>query len=309
MTCSGRQPLRCWPSATGGASSTLGWLATATAQMGHLDEAADVAKQAVRAAAPLRELHRTGLARAALAEIQVCQGRTVEAAQTLAALEAATGEPEAVFIPGREWAQAQVALADDRPADALAWLERERAWQPGGALVPTSQLLLARALRLVGDATAADAVLGGLLASAGSLPSIQAAALAERAQLANDEDGGLGLQHEALRIRSAHQLVLGCVDSLEAIAELLVERGNPGVAGVLAGAADHARAQAGYHGNRHATPDGAYPEDALARGRAMALAEAVTLAQRARGPRRRPVAGWASLTPTELSVAALAAQA
>ncbi len=292
----------------GVASSALSWLATATAQMGHVDEAADVAEQAVRVAAPLRELHRTGLARAALVEIQVWQGRTVEAAQTLAALEAAAGEPEAVFIPGLERAQALVALADDRPADALAWLERERAWQPGGALIPASQLLLARARRLAGDPTGADAVLDGLLASAGDLPSVQAGALAERALLAGDEDGGLGLQHEALRIRAAHQLVLGCVDSLEAIAALLVERGTEGVAGVLAGAAEQARAEAGYRGYRQGPANGGYPADALARGRAMALAEAVTLAQRARGPRRRPVAGWASLTPTELSVAGLAAQ-
>ena len=38
------------------------------------------------------------------------------------------------------------------------------------------------------------------------------------------------------------------------------------------------------------------------------LDEAVELAQRARGPRRRPASGWESLTPTERSVVELAAR-
>jgi predicted ATPase/DNA-binding CsgD family transcriptional regulator len=285
----------------GVASSALCWLAGATAQLGRLDEAARVAEQAVATAAPLRELHRTGLARAALAEIQVLQGRTADAAATLAPL---TGDD---FVPGRERAQALVALAEDRVAEALEWLARERRWlpgsdpdDPGDRLIPASRLLLARALRRAGDTARAEAVVHGLVASTAEQPALRAAALAEQARLAADRDRALALQHEALRIRADHELVLGCVDSLEAIAAILLDHGEPDGAGRLLGAAARARAETGYRGGerRPAADDGG----------SMDLAEAVAYAQRARGPRRRPATGWASLTPTEQSVVALAAQ-
>jgi DNA-binding CsgD family transcriptional regulator len=204
--------------------------------------------------------------------------------------------------------------------EALDWLDRERAWLPGGDLVPSSQLLLTRALRLAGDPTAAE-VADALITATAGRPSIHAAAVAERAHLAGD----LGLHHEALRIRSARGLVLGCVDSLEAIAAILADQGDPGTAGVLSAAAARARAEHGYNGGTHnggthnggthngGTHNGGtyngdtYNGDMVAPD-AMDLADAVALAQRARGPRRRPASGWASLTPTEESVVALAVQ-
>jgi DNA-binding CsgD family transcriptional regulator len=141
-----------------------------------------------------------------------------------------------------------------------------------GAAVPANRLLLARSLR---DDPAAVEILDDLAKS--DIPSIRASALAARASLAGDLD----LHHEALRIRADHGLVLGCIESLEAIAALLADRG---VAEVLA--------------------------DAAARGRAVGsdVSDAVALAQRSRGPRGRPSHGWASLTPTEQSVVALAVQ-
>jgi predicted ATPase/DNA-binding CsgD family transcriptional regulator len=48
-------------------------------------------------------------------------------------------------------------------------------------------------------------------------------------------------------------------------------------------------------------------DTAWAEGEALALADAVAYARRARGPRDRPPAGWASLTPAELEVTQLAA--
>jgi DNA-binding CsgD family transcriptional regulator len=48
-------------------------------------------------------------------------------------------------------------------------------------------------------------------------------------------------------------------------------------------------------------------DTAWAEGEALALADAIAYARRARGPRRRPPAGWASLTSAELEVAQLAA--
>jgi DNA-binding CsgD family transcriptional regulator len=46
---------------------------------------------------------------------------------------------------------------------------------------------------------------------------------------------------------------------------------------------------------------------AWAEGHGLALADAIAYARRARGPRDRPPAGWASLTPAEAEVAQLAA--
>ena len=48
-------------------------------------------------------------------------------------------------------------------------------------------------------------------------------------------------------------------------------------------------------------------DTAWAEGEALALADAIAYARRARGPRGRPPVGWASLTPAELEVAQLAA--
>ncbi len=48
--------------------------------------------------------------------------------------------------------------------------------------------------------------------------------------------------------------------------------------------------------------------DAHAEGFALSLDEAIAWVRRARGSRRRPAAGWESLTPTELQVVELAAQ-
>jgi DNA-binding CsgD family transcriptional regulator len=47
---------------------------------------------------------------------------------------------------------------------------------------------------------------------------------------------------------------------------------------------------------------------AWAAGAALSLDEAVAYVRRARGTRRRPTSGWASLTPTELDVVGLVAQ-
>lgn len=48
--------------------------------------------------------------------------------------------------------------------------------------------------------------------------------------------------------------------------------------------------------------------EATAEGTELELADAAAYAARARGERKRPAAGWESLTPTELSVVELAAQ-
>jgi len=49
-------------------------------------------------------------------------------------------------------------------------------------------------------------------------------------------------------------------------------------------------------------------DEAYAEGRSLDCDDAVEYATRARGERRRPVTGWASLTPTEANVARLASE-
>jgi DNA-binding CsgD family transcriptional regulator len=309
----------------GVASSALSWLATATARTGDLATATTLAEQAVDAAAPLRESHRAGLARAALAEIHALRGNLAAATAALAPLDSLSSvrEDDPVFVPGLEWAHATVCMAAHQPAEALTWLTRELRWIPtppttatdageGGGLPvhPLSRLLRVRALRWSGETEAARKELPGLLEAAAGLPSVLAGALGEQALLVGDDepDRRLALQHEALRLRSEHGLTLGCVDSLEAIAETLSQRGESATAALLSGAAAAARDRFDYHGHLERYPDPDPSPDPDAKGRGMGLEEAVAFARRARGPRGRPASGWASLTPTERSVVELAAR-
>ncbi|CRK56577.1 Signal transduction response regulator / Disease resistance domain-containing protein [Alloactinosynnema sp. L-07] len=83
-------------------------------------------------------------------------------------------------------------------------------------------------------------------------------------------DASVDLHHEALALRWEHGLRLACVASLEALADLTAD-------------------------------------DRL-RDQAMPLDDRVAYARRSRGKRSRPTSGWASLTPTELSVVELAVE-
>lgn len=297
----------------GTASSALCWLAVCTAQSGDLTRAADFAEQAVAVAEPLHDFHRVGIARATLADLRAQQGRTADAVAALAPIDeiAAAAEPPP-FIPGWERIHAVVALHQNRPAEAVDWCRRETRWLPEPRvelLLPDTQLVLAAALRSSGDPAAAGDLLTGLAGSDAvkDRPRIRADLLEQQALLAGHTDAALTLHHEALRLRSDHDLVLGCILSLESLAELLAARGSAEAAGVLAGALARARAEAG--AAARVLDLGAEPDaDAVVRGKELDLPGAVAYAMRARGPRRRPDTGWASLTPTERSVVDLAVQ-
>jgi DNA-binding CsgD family transcriptional regulator len=177
--------------------------------------------------------------------------------------------------------------------EALAWCERERH-------VHTPDLLLthAAALRLAGDAPGARRKLeqASAIPTLDGMPLLKSVALAERARQLDDPTAAAALHREALRIQLDHDLVLGCIDSLEALAELA---GAPERAGLLLGAATRAREETGYRAGQPALP-----ATGLDRGRALTLEQAGERALRGRAA--RPVTGWASLTPAERSVAELA---
>ncbi|MPZ28171.1 MAG: AAA family ATPase [Micromonosporaceae bacterium] len=307
----------------GVASSSLGWLALATARSGELRRAGELAERAVATAEPLRDFHRTGMARSVLAEIRVLQGRIEDAAAALDPIDRLLADSDdPAFIPGWERIKATLALHQGQPYEAVQWCRREGRWQAeptDDALTPETRLVLATALRESGDRAAAGQVLAALADSplARDMPRVRAGGLEQQALLADptDPERGLALHHEAMRIRAERGLVLECINSLESLARLALRRGAAVPAGVLVGAAERARSQAG------APPDSplrgpaepgsarlAEPavREAIERGRAMELAAAVGYAARSRGPRRRPDSGWASLTPAERSVVGLA---
>ncbi|HEX2312550.1 MAG TPA: LuxR C-terminal-related transcriptional regulator [Thermomonospora sp.] len=297
----------------GVASAALGWLALAAARTGDLPRAAGLAEDAVTTAEPLRDFHRVGMARGILAEVRVLQGRVEEAEAALAPIDRLVeGSGEPVFIPGWHRVKAVCALERGDPARAVRWCRREGQWhaEPDDAhLTPETRLVLAIALRESGDEAAAERVLTALAEDPPTrrMPRVHASALHHTALMAQatDTERALALHHEALRIQAEHDLVLDCAASLEALAVLVLRRGGPQQAGILLGAAQRARAEAGA---RPCPPAPDLAEESLERGRAMPLEEAIAYATRSRGRRRRPDSGWESLTPTERSVVDLAVQ-
>ncbi|MFI5892623.1 LuxR C-terminal-related transcriptional regulator [Actinoplanes sp. NPDC051513] len=334
----------------GVATLALCWLALATARTGDLRRAGELAERAVDTAAPLRDFHWTGSARCVLAEIRVLQGRPAEAVAALEPIDRLVdGAGDLPFITGWERTKAMLALADGRPAEAVEWCRREGRWQPAPSdegLAPETRLVLATALRRAGEREAAARTLQALGEAplTAAMPRIRAGVLDERALLVRDDDTeqALRLHHEALRIRIDHDLVLGFLTSLESLAELSLLRGADEAAGILAAAAERARADFGAApqgaasrgaASRGAASRGAASRGAASRGaasgeaasgeaasgeaaprgagqtpEAMDVRTAVAYAAKARGPRRRPDAGWESLTPAELSVVELAVQ-
>jgi DNA-binding CsgD family transcriptional regulator len=126
------------------------------------------------------------------------------------------------------------------------------------------------------------------------------------------------LAHEALDI--AHRVEARCrvIDALELLGGISGDLELPEEAARLLGAARAEREAIGYRsGITHADAElvrlrarlGASAlERAYADGRSLPLVDALAYSRRGRGERRRPAAGWESLTPTEHQVVALLCQ-
>ena len=127
---------------------------------------------------------------------------------------------------------------------------------------------------------------------------------------ATDVNGALDDAHRALATAAEFGLAQVVVDLLELIGSMLADNGRSKDASRLLAAADSARSAMSYRyrfAHRAAYVAAAraavHGDDGWAEGAALSLAAAVDLAQRMRGERVRPQAGWDSLTPTELQVA------
>jgi DNA-binding CsgD family transcriptional regulator len=167
--------------------------------------------------------------------------------------------------------------------------------------------LAARGAVARGDLTTATELAGQLLRG----PTRQAMAHAITGLIDGDENHW----HQALHLASQFGLRLIATDALEGLGTAAVTSDSFTEALRLLGAADRLRAETGYdwrfpveqqahdaaltatRSDLGDTADAAWTE-----GRELEWHDAADYAQRARGQRRRPRHGWASLTPTEQHV-------
>jgi predicted ATPase/class 3 adenylate cyclase/DNA-binding CsgD family transcriptional regulator len=185
--------------------------------------------------------------------------------------------------------------------------------------------LLAEVQRVLGD----DAAEATALQAQASAEAIGNRFLATQARLtlgrlaAGRHDWTTAQQHALAHLDA-------CVDGghatyvppcLDALAEVAGGLGNDGDAVRLLTAAERARAELGVMRvppeDQHWAAIDAQLHDALGddayaaarlQGAELSIDDALAWARRARGPRRRPPSGWASLTPTEAKVVELVAQ-
>jgi len=222
-----------------------------------------------------------------------------------------------------------VALFDGDLAAARARFDAaaERARASGAAFIAGTMVIIAASAALFdGDLGAARSSADEAAGIAESLKnpwlaSSAMAILARAARIDGDFDRAEDLAHGSLRVQAEHRYLLDVVDTIETLAGIAAMRESCVEAARLFGAAEGIRQETGYR--RHPASQAAYDTDvALARegigdeafgvsfaeGRALSMDDAVAYASRARGERKRPSAGWDSLTPTELDVVRLAAQ-
>ena len=220
--------------------------------------------------------------------------------------ELATGRPERA----RDRLEGLVALVEER----------------GPTLTPWALSLLAEARRLLADADAEATALEAQ-ASAERLGNrlFETRARLTLGRLAAAREDWSGAQQHALAhldacVEGGHATyVPGCLDALAEVAAGLgadedavrmfaaAERARAEIGAVRVPAEDEHWASDRPTELREALGDDAY-EAASAQGAELSTDDALEWARRARGPRRRPPGGWASLTPTEAKVAELAAE-
>ncbi|WP_051703795.1 LuxR C-terminal-related transcriptional regulator [Glycomyces sp. NRRL B-16210] len=287
------------------ASTACGLLAISVAHGGDLHRAVELAREALALAEPLGDYHRVGAARVALATVELWTGRRENAWAAVTPMIRVVEEVEPPpFMPGFCSCVGELHLDAGDIAQAVGWFERDLV-NPGGAaghlLTPQSRLGLARALARSDGAGAAEHAAVAMRAGRElGMPRLLADAFEVTGLLETDRKRAEDAHHEALALRAEHGLRLGCLRSLEHLAGLAAAAGSDVESARLLGACDRAREEFGLP----AAEGDSTPE--REKGRSMALEEAVAYARRARGSRARPSSGWASLTPTELSVVELA---
>ena len=225
-----------------------------------------------------------------------------------------------IYLAQAELALGRLDLADLHADEAIASLLETN---PYLSKVPAR--IRCDTLRLRGDLEEASRVLDDEMD--GSTPRTgvwwgyalegQGRLLRVRGDTQDSED----VHHEALRLLIDGGGLLFVPDTLESLAGLAAMAESDEEASRLFAAAEVQRErmgtvrfaveQDGYEADVALARERLSDEDferAWAEGRAMSLEEAVAYASRGRGERKRPSAGWASLTPTELDVVKLVAE-
>ena len=285
------------------ASTVLTTWSESAMSTGEPRRAVELAERALAAAEPLADFHRVGSARAQLASVLVRVGRADEARRLMRPLLdlAETGS----VVPNLGQVMSVISYWTGEYAAAVEWLAPAVA--PDGPLAETfvpAMLLptVAAAKRALGEDARGLLERAADLARRYNLPRILADALDQlgRTAIAAQPDKAAELLHEALTIRVDHGLRTYLIDSLESLALLAIHTNRPVDAARLAAAASGARNELGL-----ATPAD-HPDLPASDEPPLPLDEAVAYARRTRGTRGRPSSGWASLTPTEEQVVALA---
>jgi predicted ATPase/DNA-binding CsgD family transcriptional regulator len=288
-----------------------------------------LAAEAARLAEPLGDYFAVGTTLSNLAWVKGLAGDVQGALglmdRVVRSVEDAT---HAVHLPTMAVSLGQLHLWNGDLDAACAWLEQATRYaEPfvDNMIVARALPGLATAARRLGDPDSAASHLDRVLELGRrlGLPRIVADALDESAVLtaADDPDRAEGLNHEALAIRVEHGLRTSYVDSLDALAGHAARAGSDAEATRLYAASDAARALMGRPrppvdradhevavAALRASLGAEGLEAARAEGAALSLDDAVAYVSRARGSRRRPSTGWASLTPTELQVVGVAVE-
>lgn len=191
-------------------------------------------------------------------------------------------------------------------------------WQQVQAALPLAKYRIAS-----GEFAAVGDLLAEIRGWGGTLGSPWVAAVADHvagllATASGAPDRGEDLHHSALAVYVEHGYALDVVDGLEALAARAVGQESYAEAARLLAATSRRRDELDCrHGRGETAPTETVAREGLgedayaaawAEGEALDIDQAVAYARRARGERKRPSSGWASLTPAELDVARLAAQ-
>ncbi len=301
----------------------------AAQRTGDVRRSEQLAAEAVQLAEPLGDYFAVGTTLSNLAWVKGLAGDVQGALglmdRVVRSVEDAT---HTVHVPTMAVSLGQLHLWNGDLEDARTWLEQATRYaEPfvGNMIVARALPGLAAVVRRLDDGDAARAHLERALelGRALDLPRIVADALDELAVLVavDDPDRAESLNHEALAVRVEHGLRTFYVDSLDALARHAVRAGSYAEATRLYAASDAARELIGRprppvdradHEGAVAALAASLGVDgfdaALSEGAALSLDDAVAYVSRARGARRRPSTGWASLTPTELKVVDLAVE-